>query len=224
MKKQPKAKRPGTFHRDEPDLPAEFESTDAPGQLFEATEMVRIQERQLQDLEQTSLKIDALQVEGSLLERIQLSGAQLGSMVCKDVRLEGCDLANVRAHRVSFVRVELVECRLTGFRATALDWQDVLVRKGDLGYAQIFEGKFRNCEFDTCSWPEADLRQTDLSGSVFRSCNLTRADLRGAKLQNTDFRTSEVEGVVIGMTDLEGAIVDAAQAMVFARVLGLQIR
>jgi uncharacterized protein YjbI with pentapeptide repeats len=63
-----------------------------------------------------------------------------------------------------------------------------------------------------------------LSGSVFRSCNLTRADLRGAKLQNTDFRTSEVEGMLVGMTDLQGAIVDPAQAMVFARVLGLQIR
>ena len=222
--KTPRAKVPGTFRRDEPDLPDEFASIDSPGDLFEATELVRIQETRLQDLEQTDLRIDALQVEGSLLERVQFSGSQFGSMVCKDVRLEGCDLANVRAHRLAFVRVELVECRLTGLRVTALDWQEVLIRKGDLGYTQLSGGKFRNCEFDTCNWPEADLQQADLSGSMFRSCKLARTDFRGAKLQNTDFRTSEVEGMVIGMTDLQGAIVDPAQAMVFARVLGLQIR
>jgi uncharacterized protein YjbI with pentapeptide repeats len=58
---------------------------------------------------------------------------------------------------------------------------------------------------------------------VFRSCELARADLHGAKLQNTDFRSSEVVGMVVGMNDLRGAIVDPAQAMIFARVLGLQI-
>jgi uncharacterized protein YjbI with pentapeptide repeats len=53
---------------------------------------------------------------------------------------------------------------------------------------------------------------------------LKGADLRGSKLQKTDFRRSEVEGMLVEMSDLRGAIVDPAQAMILARVLGLEIK
>jgi len=214
-----KAKKPVVFKRDRPDLPAQFAATE----WLDESESGALEESRLEDLDRTSLKLDAFRIEGSILERVQLAGGQFGSVVWKDVRLVGCDLANIRAHRVSFVRVELVDCRLTGFRATALDWQDVLIQNGDARYAQFQSGKFRDCEFVGCNFQDADFRWADLTGSIFRSCNLSRADLQKAKLQNTDLRKSEVEGMLVGMTDLQGAIVDPAQAMVLARVLGLQI-
>ncbi len=214
-----KAKKSVVIKRDRPDLPAEFAST----QWLDEGKSITLQETRLQDLERTSLKLDAFRLEGSTLERVQLAGGQFGSVVWKDVRVVGCDLANIRAHRVSLVRVELVDCRLTGFRATALDWQDVLIQNGDARYAQFESGKFRDCEFEGCNFQDADFRGADLAGAIFRSCNLDRADLQKTKSQNTDFRKSEVEGMLVGMTDLQGAIVDPAQAMVLARVLGLQI-
>jgi uncharacterized protein YjbI with pentapeptide repeats len=219
-----KARTPVAFKRDPPDLPTKLDSADAPGHLFGNSELVTIAETRLQDLERTNLRIDAFRVEGSVLERVQFAGGQFGSMVWKDVRLVGCDLANIRAHRIALVRVELIDCRFTGFRAAALDWQDVLIQNGDGRYSQFQGGKFRSCEFDGCNCQDADLQEADLAGSIFRSCNLSGADLRGAKLQNTDFRKSEVDGMLIGMNDLQGAIVDPAQAMILARVLGLQIR
>ncbi len=217
------AKKSAAFKRDEPDLPVELEFAGEPGGLFADGEFVTIQEKRLQDVGRTNLRVNAFRIEGSVLDRVQLAGGQFGSAVWKDVRLVRCDLANVRAHRITLVRVELVDCRLTGFSAAALDWQDVLIQNGDVRYTQLQGGRFRTCEFDGCNWQDADLQNADLTGSVFRSCNLARADLHGAKLQNTDFRTSEVEGMLVGMNDLRGAIVDPAQAMVLARVLGLQI-
>ncbi|HEV3331444.1 MAG TPA: pentapeptide repeat-containing protein [Bryobacteraceae bacterium] len=217
------AKKPIAFKRDRPDLPADLESTEEAARLFVDGEAVTIEEKGLRDLERPNLKIGALRVESSLLERVQLAGGQWGSVVWKDVRLAGCDLANVRAHRIALVRVELVDCRLTGFRASALDWQDVLIQNGDVRYAQFQSGKFRSCEFDGCNFEEADFQEADLTGSIFRSCNLARADFHRAKLRNTDFRKSEVDGMLVGMGDLQGAIVDPSQAMILARLMGLQI-
>jgi uncharacterized protein YjbI with pentapeptide repeats len=218
-----KAKKTAPFKRDRPDLPAELDSSSGSDELLADGDFVAIEEKRLQDLERANLKIDTFRIGGSVLERVQLSGGQFGSIVWKDVRLVACDLANVRAHRMVLVRVELIDCRLTGFRATALDCQDVLIQNGDARYAQLQGGKFRTCEFDGCNWQDADLQDSDLSGSIFRSCDLARADLQRAKLKNTDFRKSEVEGLLVGMNDLQGAIVDPAQAMILARVLGLQI-
>jgi len=219
-----KARKPGTFQRDAPDLPAEFARADSPDQLFADHELVAIAETRLHDLERPNLNTNNLRIEGSLLERVRLSESQFASTQWKDVRLTSCDLANVRVHRLTLVRVEFLDCRLTGFRATAVDCQNVLIRSGDLGYSQFRGGKFRACEFDACNWQEADLQEADLTGSLFRSCSLARADLRGAKLQDTDFRGSEIEGMLVNAADLQGAIVDPAQAMIFARLLGLQIR
>ncbi|HUI81328.1 MAG TPA: pentapeptide repeat-containing protein [Bryobacteraceae bacterium] len=221
---KPKTNKRQAFQREKPDLPAEFESAEEPGKLFADPESVTIQEKRLQDLEIPNVKTDAFRLEGSVLERVQLAGGQFGSAVWKDVRLVGCDLANLRVRRITLVRVELVDCRLTGFFTTALDWQDVLIQNGDVRYAQFAGGRFRNCEFEGSNWQEADLQNADFAGCVFRSCNLGRADLHGAKLENADLRKSEVEGMMVGMNDLRGAIVDPAQAMILARLLGLQIR
>ncbi|HLJ46699.1 MAG TPA: pentapeptide repeat-containing protein [Bryobacteraceae bacterium] len=213
-----KAKKAAGFHRDAPDLPKEFDS------LGDDKLPAEIETTHLADLNAAELRLETFRVEGSILERVQFAGGEFGSVAWKDVRLVGCDLANIRAHRMTLLRVELVDCRLTGFHATALEWQDVLITNGDMRYVQLQSGKFRNCEFDGCNCEEADLHEADLSGCVVRGCNLAHADLCGTNLQNTDLRKSEVEGMVVGMGDLRGAIVEPAQAMILARVLGLQIK
>lgn len=222
--KSAQPRKAAAFHRDPPDLPAELNPDPDSRSWSEESKSVIVQEQRLQDVQALNRKIHTLQIEASVLERVQLAGGQLGSAVWKDTRFAGCDFANLRAHRMTLVRVEFVDCRFTGLATTALNWQDVLIQNGDLRYAQMQGGRFRNCEFAGCDAREADLPGADLTGNLLRSCQLGRADLRGAKLQNTDFRQSEVEGLLVGMNDLRGAIVDPAQAMVFAQVLGLQIR
>ena len=48
--------------------------------------------------------------------------------------------------------------------------------------------------------------------------------MTGAKLEGADFRDSRVGGLMVMATDVKGAIVDPAQAMIFAELLGLKIR
>ena len=221
--RQGKARKAG-FRRDEPDLGEDLTVRRKAGWWFDDGEFAAIGGRRLEDLEAANLKAATLRVEGAVLERVQLAGGEFGSVVWKDARFVGCDLANVRAHRLTLVRVELIDCRMSGLRSEAAEWQDVLVRDGDARFAQLQGGKFRSCEFERCQWEEADLERAELSGCVLRSCKLARADLRGVRLEDTDLRGSEVEGMVVGAEDVRGAIVDAAQAMVLARLLGLQIR
>jgi uncharacterized protein YjbI with pentapeptide repeats len=45
----------------------------------------------------------------------------------------------------------------------------------------------------------------------------------GAKLAEADLRGSQIEGLRLNAADVFGATVDAAQAMVLARLLGIKI-
>ena len=219
MPSKPPMKQSAVFKRDAPDLPSEFSTA-----LLANTEEIALEDSYLHDLGRPGLRADSLRLSGCLLEKVVLADARLGSAVWKDVRLVGCDLANLRAHRMVLTRVELIDCRLTGLSASAIEWNDVLVRDSDLRYAQLTAGAFRASEFQRCDCTEADLQESDLSGCVFGGCNLSRADLNRARLKNTDLRTSDIETLQIGLNDVRGAIVDAPQAMVLARLLGLQIR
>ena len=210
------------FRRDVPDLASELPNCGREALLPEGNG-IELEECELRDATLPAGKLARLRLEGVVLERIEFSGCELGSMVWKDVRLVGCDLANVLAHRVAWVRVELIDCRLTGFTAREIDWQDVLVRGGDLRFAQLAGGKFRNSEFDAANLEEADFQDADLAGCKLHACSLVRTDLHRSRLEKTDLRGSAVEEMLLDAGDLRGAIVDPAQAMVFARLLGLEI-
>jgi uncharacterized protein YjbI with pentapeptide repeats len=229
IRRNPARKSPqvGVLKRDKPDIPSELALVAHSDQALQGGDLVSfaetLTETHLKDITQHNLNIRTFRVEGSVLERIHLAGTQFGSVTWKDVRLIHCDLSNVRAHRMTLVRVELIDCRLTGFAATAVDAQDVLMQNSDMRYVQLQSSKFRACEFDSCNCEEADLRDADLSGSIVRGCNLHRADLRQAKLRDTDFRKSDVDGMLVETSDLKGAIVEPAQAMVLAGLMGLRI-
>ncbi len=209
--------------REQPDLPAEFETATA-ADLVPDGGAIRLDSRQVEDAAWVDGKAGVLHLEGCVLRRVRLAGSEFGSVIAKDVRLVGCDLANVRAHRLNLVRVELIDCRFTGFATRAADCRDVLVQDSDLRFAQLAGALFRRCAFASTDLTEADLREADLTSVLLRGCQLTRADLRQARLRGADLRQSDLEEMLVGIADLDGAIVDPAQAMVLARLMGLQIR
>jgi uncharacterized protein YjbI with pentapeptide repeats len=142
----------------------------------------------------------------------------------KDVRLVECDFANANAIGMKAQRVEFVNCRLTGLRAVESECQDFLISGGDAGFAEFLLGTFKRSEFNACNFGDADFHGCDLRAALLKGCEFKNADMTGAKLEGADFRGSRVEGLMALAADLKGAIVDPAQAMVFAELLGLRIR
>jgi uncharacterized protein YjbI with pentapeptide repeats len=89
---------------------------------------------------------------------------------------------------------------------------------------EVVEECLITSEFKSCNLGDADLRGTDLESAVFTNSMLRRTDLSRAKLRGTDLRGADIEGATIRPKDLKGAIVNVAQAMDLARLLGLIIQ
>lgn len=223
MKRPAKANQNTATVREIPDLPAHWDAGGA-ADLTPDGDVISSEGLHLADFEWTGRKAGSLRLEACLVERVRWTGSEFGSVTWKDVRLVGCDLANVRAHRMNLVRVELIDCRLTGLTVRAAEWQDVLVQNSDARFLQMRGAVFGRCEFTGCDLQEADFQEADLRAAVLQGCQLGRADLRGARLRGTDFRRSHLEEMLVGVTDVDGAIVDPAQAMLLARLMGLEIR
>jgi uncharacterized protein YjbI with pentapeptide repeats len=209
--------------RSAPDLPLDLAVLERGVEHFDDRE-IEVFERSIQELKLDGLSRSSLSLEGCILDRVNLSGARFGSVKLKDVRFVRCDLANLDARALAAVRVEFVNCRMTGFRVPEAEFKDVLVSEGDQRYAQFASSTFKYAEFDSCNFEEADFQGADLQGSIFRMCNLHNAEMAGAKLMDADLRGSTVDGLKLNAGDLYGAIVDPTQAMIFAALLGILIK
>jgi uncharacterized protein YjbI with pentapeptide repeats len=168
-------------------------------------------------------KMGALRLEGAVLERVCLADCRVGSIVMKDVRLVGCELANLSTHGMTLTRVEFIDCRMTGLSGGDVEALDLLIREGDQRYLQMRAGRCKGAEFDECNFEEADFQGTDFSGAVFRRCNLRNVEMGAARLGEADLRGSVLEGMHIATEGLRGAVVDAGQAMTLALLLGVRI-
>jgi uncharacterized protein YjbI with pentapeptide repeats len=129
-------------------------------------------------LEWTGRRPGSFWLEACLSEPVPFTASEFGSSIWEDVRLVGCDLANVRAHRIDWGRIELVNLRLIGLAARAAKGQDVLIEDSDARSAQLLGGVLQRCEFLGSDVLEAVSREADLGSAVLRGCPLTRADLR----------------------------------------------
>ena len=192
--------------------------------LFRGPE-IAIARSTISELKRDGLSTTSLSIESCVLNRVALPDSTFATVTLRDVRLVECDLANLKTRALTALRVELLDCRMTGFRVEEpAECHDVLISQGLQSYSQFAYARFKSAEFDACNFEDANFLGADLQGCVFRGCNLHNADMRGAKLKDADLRGSQVEGLRVHPADLYGAMVDPSQAMIFAALLGIRIR
>ncbi|HEU0120940.1 MAG TPA: hypothetical protein VFQ91_10475, partial [Bryobacteraceae bacterium] len=76
----------------------------------------------------------SLVLESTVLSREVLAGREFYTVTMRDVRLEQCDLANLRTRSLTLVRVEFLNCRMTGWSGGEAECRDVLISGGDQRY------------------------------------------------------------------------------------------
>ncbi len=224
MKRQnPKKTVNAPVGRTAPDIPAGIRQVSLADDIFAEPE-ISFQECLIENVSFKYRSSQSVAIGGCILKGVSFAQCNLRGLRLKDVRLVECDFANTEAIGLKAVRTEFINCRLTGLRAVESECQDFLISGGDAGFTQFRLGTFNKSEFIGCTFGEADFRGCDLRGAVLQACELKDADMTGAKLEGADFRGSRVEGLMVLAADLKGAIVDPAQAMIFAELLGLKIR
>src|SRR6476620_3034945 len=89
------------------------------------------------------------------LWQMRLSAPQMS-----DLRFENCDLANTLWENASVRRMEMIGCRITGFKTVETHFQDAL--------------------FQECIGTLAQFRYAKCKAVRFEKCNLVNADFQGA--------------------------------------------
>ena len=117
--------------------------------------------------------VGTLKIENCVLRKVEFSSLTISTLRLRDVRLVECDLANVETRELVALRAELVNCRMTGFRATeATDCQDLLISGGTQRYSVFSAARFRSSEFGDGDLEEASSRRRtcEVASSARATC------------------------------------------------------
>ncbi|HLF27654.1 MAG TPA: pentapeptide repeat-containing protein [Anaerolineae bacterium] len=166
---------------------------------------------------------------GVLFEQVQLkhgnlSRTRLSKLRLIDVRFETCDMAGAEWERAHFRRVEVVGSRLVGAKLAEASLTDTLIKACNAEFALFWSATFKAARFEQCVLREASFVGANLAGVVFHQCDLSHADLRETQLAGADFRGSTIAGMQVGVKELQGAIIDPAQAAQIVGILGVVVK
>jgi uncharacterized protein YjbI with pentapeptide repeats len=167
---------------------------------------------------------DDLLFEQAQLKRVSLARTQLTLSQMIDVRCDACDFAGAEWQKAHLQRIEWSGCRLVGFKLMESEIADAVLRDCNAEFALFWSSSFKAARFERCNFSGASFQDADLSGAAFTNCDLSKADLRGAKLRGADLRGSRLEGLNVGIKELQGAIIEPAQAVHVVALLGVEVR
>lgn len=112
---------------------------------------------------------------------------------------------------------------MTGVRLIESECKELLISSGDQRYAQFRFSTIKSAEFDACNFEEADFYGAKLKRAKFSNFKFCDTEMSGVTLMEVDLRSSIVEGLKLNAEDIRGAIVDPAQALALAHLLGIRI-
>lgn len=162
------------------------------------------------------------------LKQVRFNDSQLTKLRLSDIRFDGCDMSNAQWVELKISRAEIVDCKLTGFKAPDSDASDCTFLNCIGELVQFHDSTFKKTVFQSCQLKGVDFRFCNLEGSAFIDCDLREAEFYNAKLSGTDFRSSELMGIKARPEDLKGAIISSEQAATlgrhFAVLLGLVVK
>jgi uncharacterized protein YjbI with pentapeptide repeats len=137
-----------------------------------------------------------IEILGSRLDGVRLTGAVLEAGRWADVEVDGCELSATTLEDTNLVRVVFRSCRMSGLVAIGVKAKDV--RFVD---CKLEGANFRGSSLERCAFEDCDLRQADFYGARIepgrlRRCALAGAEFSKANCDSLDLCGSKLEGVL----------------------------
>jgi len=176
---------------------------------------------------------------GAELTHTCLRAARLERVDLSEAKLEATDFTNAHAPGLLFLNSDLHGMQFTGANLTKCMFLEVNVQKADFSQATLAsavflgtngrsarfrdacltnlrivkESAFEAADFTAAGMDGANLRGTNLQGSIFEDASLRGADLSECNLRETNFHRAVASSALFMKVDLTGAKMISTQLM-----------
>ncbi len=169
---------------------------------------------------------DRLEITGSRLTDVRLTGAQLHRLRMIDCVVERCEVSGAMLEDAAFQRVEFIDCRMSGVVLTSTAMRHVRFTGCRMDHASLRMTSANPGIFERCDLRDVDFYAAKLAGCRLVECDLTRADFSQATMAAAVLHGSDLTDLV-GGSALRGVTIDSTQivplALAVFDVLGITV-
>ena len=131
-------------------------------------------------------------------------------------------------NKISFEHAELGEldftqCKFFGTNFIGAYFKTTQFNHTNLNYANFSDSTLKQVTFENCELIESLFQTCTFSKIEFRHTNINLANFWGTNLKGIDFSNTEFDAIEVTLDQLNGIQINALQAGVFARLLGIKI-
>ena len=188
------------------------------------TEHTHIFQSSLNGLDYNGLNAGGLFLEQVKARKLQLMRSKLPGLRIVDSAFEMCEFSGSQWETGFFRRVVFKDCRLLGTQMLEGIFEDVEFINCQAESLALVSAKFKNCRFHKCVLKKSTFDGADASKVIFSQCDLISANFHLAKLKETDFRTSDIGGLQVGVTEMQGAVIAPHQTLQVVGLLGVIVK
>lgn len=167
---------------------------------------------------------ESVEVSHCRMQEVRCAGCTLDRFDVEETEFMKCDLANAKFEQSIFRNATFSGCRLTGASFTQSNFKQVLMKDCKANLASFRFCTFASCRFQHCDFHGADFQGANLSGAVFRDCTLTETQMSQALLHGADVRTCNIDGLKIGIPELQGMVLSHSQFLLVADLVGITVK
>ncbi|MDD3241647.1 MAG: pentapeptide repeat-containing protein [Bacilli bacterium] len=135
-----------------------------------------------------------------------------------------CDLSNLDLSSKSFHRCIIDNCKLVGTDLSNSSIIDVKIINSTLRYSNYNKANIKNVILDDNDFYESSFSNIKFGPISLSKNNFTRCEFIDTKLDKIDFSSSNIDGIVVSISDLKGMIVNYEQAVELTSLLGIKIK
>ncbi len=141
-----------------------------------------------------------------------------------DVIFDHCDLSNLDFSKQRFLRVEFIECKMSGIRFCDGLLEDVHFDQCLMPYSSFDQVRFKRTFFKECIMKETAFYDLSMKYCCFSRCALQKSEWMKVKSQKIDVSDSDIEGIRLDFDSLRDLVVNTFQAIELSTMLGIIIK
>lgn len=170
-----------------------------------------------------NLIINGIEVSGSVFINCRFRDCLFEGVTFSNCYFKNCDFSFVNMNNGTFSCCEIVESKLTGLNLAFGILSNVLIRTSDCRLVNFSQAKISVTKFVSCNMTGAAVDNSRMKDSEFVMCDLTEMNISGTALDGMDLRGSRLDKIIFNGGELQGAIIDSAQAIGLVRLLGVKV-
>ena len=173
-----------------------------------------LEELELYDTDLKVAKCDKCNILNSKLEKVSFM----------DAIFDNCNFSNSSFQGSSFVRCEFINCKLSGCDFTESIQNNVVFTETNASYSNFSLSRLQNVVFENTVLRNAYFQEDIFKNVYFEKADLVQSQIFKTSLKDIDLSNSFIDGIVVSMEDIKGAIINEYQAIDLINLLGVKIK